>query len=63
MIGLTSQSARARRIVLIDSHDPVAIKHAITNSLNALDRHGATGEPAAIEIMACGLGVHISRRS
>ena len=56
------QSAKTHRIVFqINSDDPVAMKHAITNSLNALKNYGEKGELAAIEIVAYGPGVHMFR--
>ena len=56
------QSAKAHHIAFqVNSDDPVAMKHAITNSLNALKNYGGKGEPAAIEIVAYGPGVHMFR--
>jgi intracellular sulfur oxidation DsrE/DsrF family protein len=37
------------------------MKHAITNSLNAMKNYGEKGERAAIEIVAYGPGVHMFR--
>lgn len=37
------------------------MKHAITNSLNALKSYGEKSEPVAIEIVAYGPGVHMFR--
>jgi uncharacterized protein len=56
------QSAKTHRIVFqINSDDPIAMKHAITNSLNAMKNYGEKGEVAAIEIVAYGHGVHMFR--
>lgn len=37
------------------------MKHAITNSLNAIKNYRETNEPVAIEIVAYGPGVHMFR--
>ena len=57
-----AESAKTHHIAFqVNSDDPVAMKHAITNSLNALKNYREKGEPAAIEIVAYGPGVHMFR--
>jgi uncharacterized protein len=54
--------ARTHRIAFqVNSDDPVAMKHAITNSLNAMKNYSDKKEPVAIEIVAYGPGVHMFR--
>ena len=56
------QYPRTHRIVFqVNSDDPVAMKHAITNSLNAMKNYGDKKEPVEIEIVAYGPGVHMFR--
>lgn len=56
------QNVKTHRIVIqVNSDDPTAMKHAITNSLNALKNYGDKHEPAALEIVAYGPGVHMFR--
>ena len=56
------QKARTHRIVFqVNSDDPTTMKHAITNSLNAIKNYGEKNEPVAIEIVAYGPGVHMFR--
>jgi intracellular sulfur oxidation DsrE/DsrF family protein len=53
---------RTHRIVFqVNSEDPATMKHAITNSLNAIKSYGEKNEPVAIEIVAYGPGVHMFR--
>ncbi len=54
--------AKTHRIVFqVNSEDPATMKHAITNSLNAIKNYRETNEPVAIEIVAYGPGVHMFR--
>jgi intracellular sulfur oxidation DsrE/DsrF family protein len=58
----TVQKTRAHRIVFqVNSDDPTAMKHAITNSLNAIKNYTEKNEPVAVEIVAYGQGVHMFR--
>jgi uncharacterized protein len=53
---------RTHRIVVqVNSDDPTTMKHAITNSLNAIKNYREKNEPVAIEIVAYGPGVHMFR--
>lgn len=53
---------KTHRIVFqVNSEDPATMKHAITNSLNAIKSYGEKNEPVAIEIVAYGPGVHMFR--
>lgn len=53
---------KAHRIVFqVNSNEPAAMKHAITNSLNAIRNYREKKEPVAIEIVAYGSGVHMFR--
>ena len=56
------QKTRTHRIVFqVNSDDPTTMKHAITNSLNAIKNYSEKNEPVAIEIVAYGPGVHMFR--
>lgn len=60
----TSRDVRVKthRIVFqVNSEDPATMKHAISNSLNAIKSYGEKNEPVAIEIVAFGPGVHMFR--
>lgn len=50
-----------RIVVQVNSDDPTTMKHAITNSLNAIKNYSEKNEPVAIEIVAYGPGVHMFR--
>ena len=53
---------RTHRIVVqVNSDDPTTMKHAITNTLNAIKNYSEKNEPVAIEIVAYGPGVHMFR--
>lgn len=56
------QKTKIHRIVFqVNSDDPTIMKHAITNSLNAIKNYNEKNEPVAIEIVAYGPGVHMFR--
>jgi len=56
------QKTRAHRIVFqVNSDDPTTMKHAITNSLNAIKNYTEKNEPVAIEIVAYGPGITMLR--
>jgi intracellular sulfur oxidation DsrE/DsrF family protein len=56
------QVPKAHRIVFqVNSDDPAAMRHAITNSLNAIKSYGDKNEAVAIEIVGYGPGVHMFR--
>jgi uncharacterized protein len=56
------EKTRTHRIVVqVNSDDPTIMKHAITNSLNAIRNYSEKNEPVAIEIVAYGPGVHMFR--
>jgi uncharacterized protein len=60
--GRAAQKTRAHRIVFqVNSDDPTTMKHAITNSLNAIKNYGEKNESVAVEIVAYGPGVHMFR--
>ena len=57
-----SPGVPAHRIAIqINSDDPTTMKHAITNSLNAIKAYRDLNETFAIEIVAYGAGVHMFR--
>jgi uncharacterized protein len=47
--------------IQVNSDDPATMKHAITNSLNAITAFQQENEPVAIEIVAYGPGIHMFR--
>src|SRR5258707_15839439 len=60
--GAGTPSAQTHRIVFqVNSDDPTTMKHAITNSLNAIKAYRDANEAVAIEIVAYGPGVHMFR--
>jgi intracellular sulfur oxidation DsrE/DsrF family protein len=60
--GPKEQKPRPHRIVFqVNSEDPAAMRHAITNSLNAGKHYKDRNEPLSIEIVAYGQGIHMFR--
>ena len=56
------RDSKPHRIVFqINSEDAAAMRHAITNSLNAAKHYRDKNEPLAIEIVAYGQGIHMFR--
>ncbi len=57
-----SVQVKTHRIVFqVNSEDPTIMRHAITNSLNAIRGYSEKNEPVQIEIVAYGPGVHMFR--
>ncbi|MDB5567768.1 MAG: hypothetical protein JWP84_4334 [Tardiphaga sp.] len=60
--GAGTPNPQTHRIVFqVNSDDPTTMKHAITNSLNAIKAYREMNEAVAIEIVAYGPGVHMFR--
>jgi uncharacterized protein len=58
---IAAKTRTHRIVVQVNSDDPTTMKHAITNSLNAIRNYSEKNEPVAIEIVAYGPGVHMFR--
>jgi intracellular sulfur oxidation DsrE/DsrF family protein len=58
---VASKTTVHRIVVQVNSDDPITMKHAITNSLNAIRNYSEKNEPVAIEIVAYGPGVRMFR--
>ncbi|MGD9724827.1 MAG: hypothetical protein AB7M05_08360 [Alphaproteobacteria bacterium] len=53
---------RAHHVALqVNSDDPVAMKHAVSNSMNLIRNYRENGEPIQIEIVAYGPGIAMFR--
>lgn len=60
--GSAEIKVKSHRIVFqVNSDDPATMKHAISNSLNAIKSYGEKNEPVAVEIVAYGPGIHMFR--
>jgi intracellular sulfur oxidation DsrE/DsrF family protein len=60
--GPKEEKPKPHRIVFqVNSEDPMAMRHAITNSLNASKHYKDRNEPLLIEIVAYGQGIHMFR--
>ena len=56
------QVSHSHRIVFqVNSEDPTTMKHAISNTLNAIRNYNEKNEPVAVEIVAYGPGIHMFR--
>jgi uncharacterized protein len=56
------QKVKSHHIAIqVNADDPATMKHAVTNSLNAIKAYQQENEPVAIEIVAYGPGIHMFR--
>jgi intracellular sulfur oxidation DsrE/DsrF family protein len=61
-LAAKAPAARAHRLAIqVNTEDPTAMRHAISNALNAAKAFKDVNEPLSVEIVTYGPGIHMFR--